>query len=51
MMRPMRYQRYLVRETLGNHSFERFISLKENECNEYRVQVTEYEINKYYPIL
>lgn len=41
----------LVRETLGNHSFERFISLKENECNEYRVQVTEYEINKYYPIL
>jgi glutamine synthetase len=41
----------LVRETLENHSFERFISLKENECNEYRVQVTEYEINKYYPIL
>lgn len=41
----------LVRETLGNHSFERFISLKKMECNEYRAQVTQYEIDKYYPIL
>lgn len=41
----------LVRETLGSHSFERFISLKKMECDEYRMQVTEYEIKKYYPIL
>lgn len=41
----------LVRETLGSHSFERFISLKKMECDEYRVQVTEHEIKKYYPIL
>lgn len=41
----------LVRETLGTHSFERFISLKKMECDEYRMQVTEHEIKKYYPIL
>jgi glutamine synthetase len=41
----------LVQETLGSHSFERFISLKKMECDEYRVQVTEHEIKKYYPIL
>lgn len=41
----------LVRETLGPHSFERFIALKKMECDEYRMQVTEYEIEKYYPIL
>src|SRR5690606_20375442 len=41
----------LVRETLGSHSFERFITLKKMECDEYRLQVTEYEIKKYYPIL
>jgi glutamine synthetase len=41
----------LVKETLGSHSFERFIALKKKECDEYRLQVTEYEIKKYYPIL
>lgn len=41
----------LVRETLGPHSFERFMALKKMECDEYRLQVTEYEIKKYYPIL
>jgi glutamine synthetase len=41
----------LVRETLGPHSFERFIALKKMECDEYRMQVTEYEIERYYPIL
>jgi glutamine synthetase len=41
----------LVKETLGAHSFERFIALKKKECDEYRLQVTEYEIKKYYPIL
>lgn len=41
----------LVRETLGSHSFERFISLKKKECEEYRLQVTDWEIKKYYPIL
>jgi glutamine synthetase len=41
----------LVKETLGPHSFERFIALKNKECEEYRLQVTEYEMKKYYPVL
>lgn len=41
----------LVKETLGSHSFERFISLKKIECEEYRRQITDWEIKKYYPIL
>ncbi len=41
----------LVRETLGDHTFERFIELKKKEWDEFRIQVTEYEIKKYLPIL
>ncbi|MEN6329498.1 MAG: glutamine synthetase family protein [Methanobacteriaceae archaeon] len=41
----------LVEETLGPHSFQRFITLKKLECEEYNRQVTDYEIKKYYPIL
>ncbi|WJI09029.1 glutamine synthetase [Methanobacterium sp. CWC-01] len=41
----------LVEETLGPHSFRRFITLKKLECEEYNRQVTDYEIKKYYPIL
>ncbi len=41
----------LLREALGDHSFERFIDLKKKEWDEFRIQVTEYEIKKYLPIL
>ncbi|HTX61317.1 MAG TPA: glutamine synthetase family protein, partial [Methanobacterium sp.] len=41
----------LVKETLGPHSFERFISLKKKECEEYRLQVTQWELDKYYQSL
>jgi glutamine synthetase len=41
----------LVKETLGEHCFERFIDLKKKEWDEYRVQVTDYEIRKYFPVL
>jgi len=41
----------LVRECLGDHSFERFIAIKKQEWDEFRIQVTEYEIKKYLPIL
>jgi len=41
----------LLREILGEHSFSRFIALKKKEWDEFRIQVTEYEIKKYYPIL
>lgn len=41
----------LVRQTLGDHTFERFIEVKHMEWDEFRVQVTPYEIQKYLPIL
>ena len=41
----------LVRETLGDHCFDRFLALKEQEWDEFRIQVTEYEIKKYLHIL
>lgn len=41
----------LLRETLGDHTFERFIAVKKQEWDEFRIQVTEYELKKYLPIL
>ncbi|MCJ7605407.1 MAG: type I glutamate--ammonia ligase [Dehalococcoidales bacterium] len=41
----------LVKEALGEHTFKAFIQNKKIECDEYRMQVTEYELNKYLPIL
>ncbi len=41
----------LVRETLGDHVFENFITNKKLEWNEYRTQVTDFELGKYLPIL
>jgi glutamine synthetase len=41
----------LVREALGDHVFEAFIQNKKIEWNNYRAQVTEYELKKYLPIL
>jgi len=41
----------LVREALGEHVFEAFIQNKKIEWNNYRAQVTEYELKKYLPIL
>jgi len=41
----------LVRKALGEHVFKAFIENKKIEWDQYRVQVTEYEIKKYLPIL
>jgi glutamine synthetase len=41
----------LVRETLGEHVFSSFIENKKKEWDEYRIQVTEYELEKYLPIM
>ncbi len=41
----------LVRETLGDHAFEKFVENKKIEWDRYRVQVTRYEIEKYLPVL
>jgi len=41
----------LVRQALGDHVFDAFIQNKKIEWNNYRAQVTEYELKKYLPIL
>jgi len=41
----------LVRKALGDHVFHAFIENKKIEWNQYRTQVTEYELKKYLPIL
>jgi glutamine synthetase len=37
----------LARETLGDHIFERYVSYKEKEWDDFRVAVTNWEVNKY----
>ncbi|MFC2034160.1 glutamine synthetase family protein [Chloroflexota bacterium] len=41
----------LVKKTLGEHVFNAFIQNKKIEWDQYRTQVTEYELKKYLPIL
>jgi len=41
----------LVRETLGDHIFNKFISNKKIEWDRYRTHVSKYEIDNYFPIL
>ncbi|MFH0845773.1 MAG: glutamine synthetase family protein [Pseudomonadota bacterium] len=41
----------LVREVLGDHIFNKFIENKKIEWNHYRTHVSQYEIEKYLPIL
>jgi glutamine synthetase len=41
----------LVRKTLGEHVFEAFITNKKIEWDQYRTQVTDYEIKRYLPVL
>jgi glutamine synthetase len=44
-------QSELVRETLGEHVFEYFLRNKRAEWQEYRKQVTAYELDRYLPVL
>jgi len=41
----------LVRKALGDHVFDAFIKNKKIEWDQYRTQVTEYELKRYLPIL
>ncbi len=41
----------LVRKALGDHVFEAFIKNKQIEWDQYRIQVTGYELKKYLPVL
>jgi len=41
----------LVLRTLGEHVFNRFIEIKRQEWEDYRVQVTPWELHRYLPVL
>jgi glutamine synthetase len=41
----------VVQRALGNHVFYAFIKNKKIEWDQYRTQVTEYELNRYLPVL
>ena len=41
----------LVREVLGDHIFHNFLHVKQKEWEDYRTQVTKWEIDKYLPII
>lgn len=40
----------LILETLGKHAYERYLEAKTREWDEFRLQVTEWELNKYMEI-
>ncbi len=44
-------QSELVKKALGEHVFSRFIAIKKKEWEDYRIQLTEYELDKLLPIL
>jgi glutamine synthetase len=44
-------QSELVKRALGEHVFTRFIKLKKKEWEDYRIQLTRYEMEKFLPIL
>jgi glutamine synthetase len=41
----------LVRETLGDHIFDKFVENKKIEWDHYRTHVSQFEIEKYLPIM
>jgi glutamine synthetase len=41
----------IVRKALGEHVFNSFIENKKKEWDDYRIQITEYELKRYLPIL
>jgi glutamine synthetase len=41
----------VIRRALGDHIFERFVEAKREEWNEYRMQVTPWELERYLPVV
>ena len=48
---PRRRRASSCARTLGDHVFERFVTNKLNEWYEYREQVTDWEVRKYFSLL
>jgi glutamine synthetase len=41
----------LARKALGDHIFERYVELKRKEWDDYRVQLTDWEMERYLSVL
>jgi glutamine synthetase len=41
----------ILRETLGEHIYENFLTVKKREWGEYRTRITKWEIDRYLPVL
>ncbi|MDD1721537.1 MAG: glutamine synthetase family protein [Euryarchaeota archaeon] len=41
----------IIRRALGDHVFDCFIALKKKEWDDYQLQVTQYELDRYLPVL
>ena len=41
----------LVLRTLGEHMFNRYVEIKRREWEDYRVQVSQWELDRYLPVL
>ena len=41
----------MVRKALGPHIFDRYVELKRKEWDEYRVQLSQWEMDKYLAVL
>ena len=44
-------QSELMKKALGPHIFERYVELKRKEWDEYRVQLTQWELDRYLAVL
>src|SRR5581483_9908083 len=44
-------QSELVRKALGDHIFDNYVKLKRSEWDEYRVQLTQWEMDRYLSVL
>jgi glutamine synthetase len=40
----------LVRATLGDHVFERYVEGRKQEWDEYRLNVSQWELDRYLPV-
>ncbi|MDP1553430.1 MAG: glutamine synthetase, partial [Methanobacteriaceae archaeon] len=40
----------VVKSSLGDHVYEKLLSIKHKECDDYRIHVFPYELNKYLSI-
>jgi glutamine synthetase len=41
----------MVLRALGEHAFNRYVEIKRREWEDYRVQVTQWELDRYLPVL